>query len=372
VDRLTESQEERLSELAQAIVAPESGCVLVPPAQEAAGYWFGAGNCVRDPRDGSLLLLGRYRDAGDSRLGLAAGPRGRELALFRSTDDGATFAKIRAWGKAELSGGSPVLSIEGSFLRLSGGRVEVLVSLEKDQPYPAGLREYQKPGTGVWSIDRFVAPSVEALDPRGCLEPFLRGPGPAHLHVKDPSVTAGPQPGALLVLHCCHPYTWSSASSGYVLLDEAGRRLTASPDFFPRGPVWDVAAARITCRLPVPRRGAFRDAPPVSLYFYDGAECLRPHEPHGAGVARPRGYSCEELGGVAYGLDACFPAVRRLSLLAPAFVSPHGTGCCRYASVWSEPSGDLFATWQQSAASGAQPLLGHWLSAADVDELLGA
>ena len=49
------------------------------------GFWFGGGNMVQD-HDGTLWLVGRYRNHGDSRTGLGAGERGLELALFRSDD----------------------------------------------------------------------------------------------------------------------------------------------------------------------------------------------------------------------------------------------------------------------------------------------
>jgi hypothetical protein len=142
------------------------------------------------------------------------------------------------------------------------------------------------------------------------------------------------------------------------------------PDFLPRGPAWDVAACRVTCRLPVPRVGAFADLPPLSLYFYDGAECLRPLPAHRHAASRPRGWSCEELGGMAYGFDRAFPRLHRLSRLAPLFVSPEGTGCSRYVSVLTEEDGSLYAIWQRSVASRAQPLFGHRLSAARVRALL--
>jgi hypothetical protein len=131
-----------------------------------------------------------------------------------------------------------------------------------------------------------------------------------------------------------------------------------------------VAAARITCRLPVPRIGAFADLPPLSLFFYDGAECLRQLEAHRHAVDRPRGYSCEELGGLAYGFDRYFPALHRLSRLQPLLVSPEGTGCSRYVSVLIEENGSMLATWQRSVATQAQPLFGNRLTAARVASIL--
>ena len=56
--------------------------------------------------DGSLLVVGRYRNAGDSRLGVAAGTRGLELAIFRSEDHAATFEKLVSFSKADLNVGN--------------------------------------------------------------------------------------------------------------------------------------------------------------------------------------------------------------------------------------------------------------------------
>ena len=368
--------EPRLLRLARAVVDLGRAHVLVTPTKAAEGYWFGGGNAVRDT-DGALLALGRYRDAGDSRTGLAAGPRGRELALFRSTDDGATFAKVAGWAKADIAGASPVLSIEGSALAIGRDGAEIYLSTERQRHYPAPLRGFQKPGTGVWAIDRIRADSAGSLDPGRGVRRVLTGTDPAYLHVKDPNLSAAPAaarragPGrGRLLIYCSHPYNWSSSGAGWARIDDDGKVLDRGEDFFRRGPCWDVAASRITCRLPVPRLGRFADLPPLSLYFYDGAECLRPHETHRRGVQRPRGYSCEELGGVAWGFDAGFPhGLQRLSPLAPVFVSAHGTGCNRYVSATTDGD-DIFALWQQSNRRRAQPLMGHRLSAARLRRLL--
>ena len=362
--------QKKLARLGRAVIDQDRARVLVQPTRDRDGYWFGGGNLSRDPGDDALLLIGRYRDAGDSRTGLAKGPRGRELAIFRSEDEGRTFDKILAWSKAQIGGASEVLSIEGSALIVRPRSVEVLVSSERRRAYPRGLSGYQKPGTGVWAIDRFRAPSLAALDAGVGVERLVTGEDPAYLHVKDPNVSPGFRRGQHLLLYCTHPYTWSSASSGYAALSARGCR-NQTADFFARGPTWDVAATRITCRLPVPRLGAFASQPALSLYFYDGAECLRSHQAHRRAVDRPRGHSCEELGGLAYGYDAEFPRLHRLSRLEPAFVSPEGTGCSRYASVLADPDGGLFAIWQRSSRTRSQPLVGNRLTAARVARLLG-
>lgn len=368
MDKLPPALERKLIRLGTHLIDQKRGQRIVEPTKNRDGFWFGGGNTVRDPSDGSLWLIGRYRDAGDSRTGLTAGARGRALALFRSTDHGRSFAEVRVWDKSDLYCNSTVLSIEGSALRLNKRRVQVLVSTEKVRLYPRPVAAFQKPGTGVWSIDTFSASSMDQLDPQQSIAPLLTSDDPAYLHLKDPNLSTGMgrQP---LLLYCAHPYTWSASTSGRgVLTGQSGE--SHGHDFFPRGPTWDVAASRVTCRLPVPKVGAFACLPSLSLYFYDGAESMRPLKAHARGVARPRGYSCEELGGLAYGFDRQFPRLHRLSRLEPLFVSPEGTGCSRYASVLTEADGGLFATWQRSIPTRSQPLFGHRLTPARVKSLL--
>jgi len=369
MDRLPQNLERKLVRLSSALVDVKRAQRIVEPTQDRDGFWFGGGNTVRDPNDGSLLLIGRYRDAGDSRTGLVQGTRGRELAIFRSVDNGRSFDKIQSWDKSDLYCGSSVLSIEGSALRINKRRIEVLVSTEKVRTYPHQLNDFQKPGTGIWSIDHFSAPRVSKLAPQENIASLLSSSDPAYLHVKDPSISTGFQHGRTLLIYCSHPYTWSSSTSGCALIDKGTLR-DDNPDFLARGPVWDVAATRVTCRLPVPRVGAFAKLPALSLYFYDGAECLRPLEAHKNTVSRPRGYSCEELGGLAYGFDRNFSQMHRLSRLAPLFVSLEGTGANRYVSVLREDNGDLFATWERSSTTRSQPLVSHRLRSTRVETLL--
>jgi hypothetical protein len=121
----------------------------------------------------------------------------------------------------------------------------------------------------------------------------------------------------------------------------------------------------------VPKLGCFADAPDCAIYFYDGAECLRSHEENQRAHSRPRGYSCEELGGALFGWEADFPHMERLSRLAPLFVSPWGTGCSRYADCLITDKG-ILAVWEQSQPDQSQPLVGHFLPLARVAEILGA
>lgn len=357
--------EQKLIRFAHALVDQERARVIVPPQDNAPGFWFGGGNLIEAP-DGHLYLVGRYRNQGDSRTGIAAGSRGSELALFRSTDRGETFEKVARWEKTALDvGDRTVLSIEGSALRWTDDGIELYVSTEKDHVgYPEGLEAFLKPGTGVWSIDRLAAPSLDGLQ-SASPEPFLACRDPRYIHIKDPFLSD--RGGRVTVLFCSHPYCWSSSNTGWIAAD---RSSGPEYEFFPRGTTWDVAMTRGTAVLDLPGIGAFtgRD---VSLMFYDGGECVRNLDEHAAAVNRPRGYSCEELGGLAYCLGGRLDRLERLSRHLPLFLSPTGTGCSRYVDVLATNDG-MYATWQQSQPDGSQPLVMNFVPQADVERLLAS
>jgi len=118
------------------------------------------------------------------------------------------------------------------------------------------------------------------------------------------------------------------------------------PNFLQRGLTWDVAMTRCTCILDLPQIGIVKNKK-ISLVFYDGGECVRKLEEHDKANKRPRGYSCEELGGLAYFENNNFSNITRISKLAPLFISPNGTGCSRYVSITEMEKG-YFVIWQQS------------------------
>ena len=361
----------KLTALASALVDQGSARILVEPQDRSTGYWFGGGNVVQD-RDGSILIAGRYRNYGDSRTGVGAGERGLELAIFRSSSVDGEFEKIKSFTKADLAhSGMGIVSIEGVALHLSDDDgIELFISTEKDAKYPERLADYQKPGAGVWSIDRIHADSVANLSPENIEEviPFdVDEPG--RLHCKDPWVSDLPD-GDLMLGYCTHPFTWSSSGTGVYVRKAGGDHYQLlTKDLLKRGPVWDIAAARVTERLPVPRVGAFADQPPMSIYFYDSCECLRQLDENPTAVSRPRGWSCEEIGGIAAGIDSDFPEIASLSVEAPLFVSPHGTGCSRYVATLVTNEG-IFANWQQSQSDLCQPLVGHFVSTEQVSQIL--
>ncbi len=359
---------ENLIRLAKALIDQQKAAVLVPPKQNSTGFWFGGGNVVQAP-DGSVLIVGRYRNFGDSRTGVGAGERGLELAIFRADTVTGPFEKVMSWSKEELKcGEKEVVSIEGASLLLDGNGVELFVSTEKDVEYPDEVAGYQKMGTGVWSIDRLRAPVFLDLK-KAEVEEVIVGAEPARLHAKDPKAFALPS-GETALIYCNHPFTWASSNTSLALRKRGADSFErVTDDLLPRGPAWDIAVTRVTDRMTVPKLGRFADLPDTSLYFYCGAENLRQLDENPKAVKRPRGWSCEEIGGLACGTDEAFPALERLSVNAALFFSPYGTGCSRYVSTLVSGEG-IFATWQQSQDDLSQALVGHFLPMDEVERIL--
>jgi hypothetical protein len=262
-----------------------------------------------------------------------------------------------------------VLSIEGSALRFGEDKIELYVSSEKATAnYPGELRSFQKPGTGVWTIDRLQSTSIAGLR-EAAVEPLLSCEDPRYLHIKDPALYQRTGGDTCLVF-CTHPFNWTSSNSAYTL--RRGSAAEFEPpayDFFPRGFTWDVAISRITCLLRVPQVGAFAGLAPVVLAFYDGGESMRDLDEHAQALRRPRGYSCEEIGGVAWGWEEDLSSLDRLSVIGPSFVSPQGTGCSRYVDVLQAADG-FYATWEQSQADLSQPLVMNRMSRQAAEALL--
>ena len=365
---------ERLKELGLRLIDQHEARVLVPALGNESGFWFGGGNLVQE-RDGNILACGRFRNPGDARTGTGAGARGLEFAIFRGSSPYADFAKVLSFSKSDLSVNDEVVSIEGASL-LQSERApsgwELFVSTEKRISYPKPLINFQKPGTGVWTIDRIHgSDGLNSLSPDG-METVVSSQKGETLHAKDP-VAFRIKEDSTELAYCHHPFSWASSNTGLFRESEQGEGFgLVSEDVLPRGNSWDVACSRLTERLPIPPLGAFSDLPPISLYFYDGAECLRPLDQNPKAAKRPRGYSCEELGGLAWGWDDEFPKFSKISVDFPLFLSPFSTGCSRYASALFLADGTLLGAWQQAQNDGSQPLVSNHLSKKDVDRILGA
>ena len=357
----------KITGFAQALVDQDGAQLLVDPLERKPGFWFGGGNMVE--QNGAFYIVGRYRNEGDSGTDVGAGERGLELAVFWSEDFYGPYEKVLSFSKADLQvEGAATVSIGGSALHLGeDGTVELFVSTERDIPYPDSVLAYQKPGTGVWSISRMTAPTIEALS-KDSLELILSSAEPSRLHWKDPNVF---ETGAGTLLGFCnHPHSWACSNSSFALRPKGERDFQiVTHQALERGPVWDVAVTRVTDMVGLPRVGVFSNGPIAALHFYDGAECMCQLDDNPMAVNRPRGFSCEEIGGLAYALPMEFPTLHRITIDAPLLTSPHGTGCSRYVSTLKTDDA-VYATWQQSQPDGSQPLMGHRLTMEQVERLL--
>lgn len=359
-----EKFEEKLIEFGKKIIDNEKAKIIVEPYRRESGYWFGGGK-IRKDREGRLVITGRYRNFGDSRYGVGLGERGLELAIFVSEDKGKTFKKIKSFTKKDLKvGEKDVLSIEGSSIYF-GEKVELYISSEKKRNYPMGFEKYQKEQTGVWEIDVIIGESLENLSSKN-IKNIIISENPENLHVKDPVLFD--LNNKTYMIFCQHPFCWSCSYSGLAVKEDNNFKIISN-DILPKGYTWDIAVTRITDRLPIPKIGIFKDLPDISLYFYDGAECMREHIQSEKGVKRPRGYSCEEIGGLAYGFDNEFPKIQRLSKYFPLFISPEGTGCNRYVSTFFDGE-KIYAIWQRSVSDFSQPLFMNIVDIEDIEKIL--
>ena len=363
-------QIEQLRELGLRLISQHSARVVVPAKQEKAGYWFGGGNIIQES-GGRIVLCGRYRNAGDSTTGTGAGERGLEFAVFAGNEKVENLDKILSFSKKDLAHSSNIVSIEGGCLIQTSDKnqYELFISTEKQVAYPKSLINFQKPGTGVWSIDLLTGQNPESIE-LASIRTVASSTDSGTLHAKDPVVFCS-QDGHTELLYCNHPFSWSSSNTGLIRRKKGETSFGAISDsVLSRGNCWDVACSRVTERLSVPKIGSFAGLPNLSLYFYDGAECLRPLEQNPQASKRPRGYSCEELGGLAWGWDSEFPKINPISKDFPLFISPHASGCSRYVSAIFLQNGDLLATWQQAQPDGSQPLVAHKIDYSEVKRIL--
>ena len=371
----------KLKSFSQILVNQEEATIIVPAKSDATGFWFGSGNVVvvedqTNLNGYQLFLCGRYRNFGDSRQGLKAGERGISLAIFSSTNKGKEWKLEFEWTKYQLSEHlkQEIVSIEGSCLYFNRqkNKWELYVSTEKKRNYPAGFEDYQKPGTGIWSIDVIESTdsSILTLAPE-TIKPVLISHDPETLHVKDPYVYED-HFGNTDLIFCIHPFNWSSANSGMAKRNKNENEFSKiNWQFVNRGKCWDVAACRITSSFQIPEniKNLFsQSGDRLTLFYYDGAECVRQLEENEAAVKRPRGYSCEELGGLFIQINDG-ELVNQCNYF-PLFLSPHGTACSRYIHSVATPDG-IFTTWQQSQATRSQPLVSTFVTYERIREYFG-
>ncbi len=365
---MNNKMKEKLIAFSEKLVNQEDAKIIVPAQDASTGFWFGGGKMICDEK-GDLYVSGRYRNFGDSRTGTGAGVRGLELAIFKSSDKGKNFEKVKSFSKKDLNiNGREILSIEGTALNLTEDGVEMFISTEKlNRPFPEGLEQFHKPGTGSWTIELMKADSVKNLSTDN-YETILETNDPRWFNIKDPFVYRTREDD-LILGYCTHPFNWASSNTGYVVRKKGESSFSAQCNtFFPRGFCWDVGITRGTAFLRVPRIGLFENED-LTLCFYDGGEAMRSYEAHANAVKRPRGSSCEELGGLAFFRGDNLKSMERLSTVLPQFVSPWGTGCSRYVDVLETEEG-FYTTWQQCQEDLSQPLVMNFVKKEEAVRIL--
>ena len=185
---LSEKLENKLLDLGRRLIDQQSSRIIVQPLGNSFGYWFGGGNiCVS--KSGEILVTGRFRNEGDARTGTGAGARGLECSVFSGNSPDASFEKVLSFSKEDLSHTEDVVSIEGVSLINhpdTDDSYEFIISTEKKTAYPKTLINFQKPGTGVWSIDLLKSENgLEAFD-LGSMHTIARSEKGSTLHYKDP------------------------------------------------------------------------------------------------------------------------------------------------------------------------------------------
>ena len=211
---MTDAKKQKLLDFSKALVDQEKAKIIVPAQEAKSGFWYGGGNMAAD-ENGNLYVTGRYRNFGDSRTGTGAGVRGLELAIFKSSDKGETWNKVKSFTKKDLNIGDwEVLSIEGTALNFADDGVELFISTEKlNRPFVEGMKEFHKPGTGSWTIELMKADSVEDLSTDN-YKTIMESRDARWFNVKDPFLYKN-RGGDLILGYCTHPFNWSSSNTGY-------------------------------------------------------------------------------------------------------------------------------------------------------------
>ena len=183
---LKNEQVDQLRELGLRLIDQNSAKILIPAQKQEPGFWFGGGNIIQE-KNGRILICGRYRNAGDSTTGTGAGERGLEFSIFAGESTNADFSKILSFSKQDLAHSSEIVSIEGGCLlqNTQSDKIELFISTEKKIAYPKALINFQKPGTGVWTVDLLQGTKAESIDLNSIQTVASSGNGNT-LHVKDP------------------------------------------------------------------------------------------------------------------------------------------------------------------------------------------
>ncbi|GBC97903.1 hypothetical protein HRbin17_00398 [bacterium HR17] len=279
---------------------PRDGTTIVPPPKEGQGNWAGAPSLWHDDA-GDLWLVYRLRRPHPS--------RGYLLRIAHSRD-GVRFETVWEMRKEQLG----TESLERcALVRSEDGRWRLFVS-------------FVDPTDRRWRIDALEAPSPDRFDPAQ-RSTVLTADMAGVEGVKDPVlyriaslwlmfVSFSPTPPQVTDelrqrLHATGDVFatgLSRSATGLAVSDDGKTWHWQGEVFSNRKGAWDSYAGRITAIVAVP---------PAFVAFYDGSKSVSENY--------------EEKTGVAVSFD--LRRFERMSLSAPALVSPYGTGALRYMDV---------------------------------------
>jgi hypothetical protein len=309
LDVLAASVEAAIASGSFPVFDPQAGETVLAPDAAGRGCWVGAPSVVYDSQSRRVLMSYRRRRPRDG----SVNERGYVGIVAQSTDGGRSFTEVWHVTKRQIG----TSSLERFCLRRGPAGDWLLYTSWEDPP-----------SSDRWRIDLLRAPEPEHFDISTAQSVIV----PADFGidaVKDPYVIShdtqmlmymstflrqhGPAPTSLASSRNSLRYTWRGEA---LAVGSSGS--------------WDAHQARLGCVVPF--GGGF-------VGYYDGAGS--------------EAMDTEERCGIACSVD--LTSWRRISVHAPALVSPHATGSLRYVDVVSI-AGSWWAYYEYSRADGSHEL----------------
>src|SRR5450755_101027 len=309
LDVLAASVEAAIARGSFPLFDPQAGETVLAPDTPGAGCWVGAPSVVYDALSRRVLMSYRRRRPRDG----SVDERGYVGIVAQSTDGGRSFTELWHVTKQQIG----TSSLERFCLRRSPAGDWLLYTSWEDPP-----------SSDHWRIDLLRAPEPERFD-ISTAQPVIAPADVGVAAVKDPYVIShgtqmlmyvstflrqhGPAPTSLASSRNSLRYNWRGEA---LAVGSSGG--------------WDAYQARLGCVVPL--GGGF-------VGYYDGASS--------------EAADTEECCGIACSLD--LTSWLRISVQAPALVSPHATGSLRYVDVVNI-AGSWWAYYEYSRADGSHEL----------------
>ena len=302
---------------------PEQGQTIVAPPAESEGNWVGACNTVYDSEADQFYLYHRVRQPRPVRGG---------KCVISSSNDGIRFSRIWELTKEALNS----TSIEKSALvKSANGHWRLYLSYvdPEDQRWRTDVLEAAHPSQFDIATRRNVFTAAD-LGVEGVKDPFcFTDKGKTYLllsYAPGKTDATNEEKSEMHATSDIYNTGLTKSSSGLAVSEDGLEFEWLGDVFSPSESGWDCHAARL---------GSILVRPPVFIGFYDG----RPTHLE----------NYEEKTGIAVSTD--LRRWHRISVDAPAIVSPHGTGSLRYIDPIELP-GETRFYYEYARADGAHEL----------------